>query len=212
MSDTIKNAAADGDDRGTTAASTLRLRCLETDELDEQQLEILLKGDWKARDEPVGDPWYRVIIRHPLLYRKWIGFGSVVLQKGDIPPRDRQLLVVRTAWRCQCPAIFGYHVHIAHEGLPTEEPIGITVEEIEQVVHGPDHPGWSEFDSALIRSVDELIDSFTISDATWATLATRFTERQLVELPFLVGHYQMLSYSQNSLGIGPSEGGGLEAR
>jgi hypothetical protein len=181
-------------------------------ELDEQQLAVLRSSNWKDSDEPIDDPWYRILIRHPLLYRKWISFGAVLLQRGDIPPRERQLLVVRTAWRCQCPAIFGYHVQIAHEGLPSEEPIGISSAEIDQVVEGPDHPAWSGLDAALVRSVDELIDGASISDRTWATLAEHLTERQLVELPFLVGHYQMLSYSQNSLGVGPSDGGGLEAR
>jgi len=60
--------------------------------------------------------------------------------------------------------------------------------------------------------VDELMTSYTISESTWSTLSSGYTERQLIELPFLVGQYQMVCYSQNSLGIGPDGTDGLAAR
>ena len=52
-----------------------------------------------------------------------------------------------------------------------------------------------------------------VSDATWAALATRLDEKQLIELLMLVGHYHKVAFVQNSLRFSPREGNsGLSAR
>jgi hypothetical protein len=52
-----------------------------------------------------------------------------------------------------------------------------------------------------------------ISDATWRTLAKRLDERQLIELPIVVGQYQTVAYYQNSLRLRLHTGNlGLMAR
>jgi hypothetical protein len=42
-----------------------------------------------------------------------------------------------------------------------------------------------------------------ISDRTWRALVDELTERQLIELCLLVGHYEMLAMALNSLGVEP---------
>ena len=62
--------------------------------------------------------------------------------------------------------------------------------------------GWSDpFDATLIRAADELHDTGCISDETWDDLAARYDERQLIEVPMLVGHYHMVAFTLNSLGV-----------
>ena len=73
--------------------------------------------------------------------------------------------------------------------------------EIERIPDGPDAPGWSEPDRALLRAADELHASQQISDATWGALRSRFSDAQLVELPFVVGQYTMLSMVANATGV-----------
>jgi 4-carboxymuconolactone decarboxylase len=45
-----------------------------------------------------------------------------------------------------------------------------------------------------------------ISDATWTALSERYDERQLIELPMLVGHYHMVAFTLNSLGVQREDG------
>ena len=40
-----------------------------------------------------------------------------------------------------------------------------------------------------------------IGDETWVALAGRYDDAQLIELPMLVGHYHMVAYTLNSLGV-----------
>jgi alkylhydroperoxidase family enzyme len=78
---------------------------------------------------------------------------------------------------------------------------GLSDEEIGRVPAGPDAPGWSPGDAALLRAVDELRDDSCITDATWAALADRYGPEQLIEVPMLAGHYAMLAGALNSLGV-----------
>ncbi len=52
-----------------------------------------------------------------------------------------------------------------------------------------------------MQSVDELSEARMITDATWAALAEHFSERQLIELPILVGHYHMLGMAISALRV-----------
>jgi alkylhydroperoxidase family enzyme len=53
----------------------------------------------------------------------------------------------------------------------------------------------------MIRAADELHTDACISDDTWALLATHLNERQLIEVPILIGQYHLVAYMLNSLGI-----------
>ena len=74
-----------------------------------------------------------------------------------------------------------------------------------RVAAGPDAPGWSARDAALVRAADELHDASTISDATWVELAEYFTPDARLEVAFVCGHYTMLSMVANTVGVEPEE-------
>jgi len=146
------------------------------------------------------------LMRHPDLYRAQMTYGLQLNLRSLLAPRDRELLILRTGWLCQAPFEWGEHVHIGKR-------IGLTSEEIERVTQGPEAAGWGEHDRALLRAVDELHFDAMISDATWAVLARRLDERQLIELPCIVGHYHLVAFYQNSLRMRPRpENRGLAAR
>jgi alkylhydroperoxidase family enzyme len=62
-----------------------------------------------------------------------------------------------------------------------------------------------ERDAALLRVVDELDATSGLSDATWALLRARFDDRQLIEIPVVVGNYKLVAYLLNSLQIQPPD-------
>jgi 4-carboxymuconolactone decarboxylase len=78
---------------------------------------------------------------------------------------------------------------------------GLTDDEIARVPAGPDAEGWDAFDETLVRAADELHAGSCIGDKTWAALADRYDERQLIELTMLVGQYHLVAFTLNSLGV-----------
>jgi alkylhydroperoxidase family enzyme len=110
-----------------------------------------------------------------------------------IPLRDKELLILRTAWLSRGDYIWGRH-NLMGQGA------GLTEEQIRRITAGPDAPGWEDFDRALLRAADELHTSRFISHATWDKLAERYTEDQLREVVLIVGNYTQLAMFQNTLG------------
>ena len=70
-----------------------------------------------------------------------------------------------------------------------------------RVQYGPDAEGWDPFDATLLRAADELHDDSCITDDTWEVLADRYDERQLIEVLMVVGHYHLVAFTLNSLGV-----------
>ena len=171
---------------------------------------------------------FTTLARHPALVRRWLPFGTVMLT-GALPPRDRELLILRTAWNCRSAYEWGQHVRIglaagvtqdeidrvppgpgapgwspldaALHGAADELHADLAQEEIDRVPAGPSAAGWSPFDAALLGAADELHADACVSDRNWAVLAERYGEPQLIEVPMLVGQYHMVAFTLNSLGV-----------
>jgi alkylhydroperoxidase family enzyme len=127
---------------------------------------------------------------HPDLLRRWLVFSTHVLYKSTLPPRDRELLILRTGWNCRSRYEFSQHVAI---GLRC----GITAAQIEMVKHGP-HAGWNAADRLLIEAADELHGDSTLGDATWAALTARYTTEQVLDLVAAVGNYHFVAMLVNA--------------
>jgi alkylhydroperoxidase family enzyme len=127
--------------------------------------------------------------------RKFWALAGHFLQNNTIAARDRELLVLRTAWLNRVDYEWAHH----HDSYATKA--GLTVQDVSRVTQGPEAAGWAEFDRALLRAADELHANRFISDATWKALASRYNDQQLVEVVLTVGNYTLLGMYFNSLGI-----------
>jgi alkylhydroperoxidase family enzyme len=175
---------------GVSGDSQPRIPPLPPDEQDEQARELL--GGVKVADAPAANI-FATFVRHPGLFRRWLPFGGKLLA-GKLPARDRELLILRTAVLCRAEYEWGQHRLI---GMSS----GISEAELDLVREGPGADGWDPFDAALLTAADELHSDARISDATWETLAARYDERQLIEVPMVVGHYHLVAFTLNSLGV-----------
>lgn len=141
----------------------------------------------------------RTLANHPALAEAWLGFARYVLGDNTVPPRERELLILRIGYLCGSEYEWGQHTRIARS-------VGVTDEEILRVIEGPDAEGWSAFDSALLRAVDELHHDSEVSDETWAELAARYDTRQLMDLVFTVGQYNLVSMALRTFRVPLDEG------
>ncbi|MCA1657423.1 MAG: carboxymuconolactone decarboxylase family protein, partial [Actinobacteria bacterium] len=105
----------------------------------------------------------------------------------------------RTGFLCGSAYEWGQHTRISRA-------VGVSDDDIARVPAGPDAAGWSDHDAAVLRAADELHGSSRIGDATWATLAEAYDERQLLELCFVIGQYHMVAFALRSCGVAPEEG------
>ncbi len=136
----------------------------------------------------------KTIAHHPRLLEPFLGFAAALAARGALPRRASELLALRAAWNCRSAFEWGHHVIYARAA-------GLRDEEIQRVARGPAAPGWSAEDRTLLVAADELHRGKDVSDATWQQLRERWVEAQLVEIPFVVGNYTMLSMVANTTGV-----------
>lgn len=170
----------------------LRLPPVAPEQRSEETAELLqkLKFDPDGPDPNI----FATLAHHPRLLKRWSAFGSTLLYRSELSARERELLILRTAWHCKAHYEWSYHVPL---GLRS----GITPEEVTRVTEGPAAPGWDDGDAALLRAADELHADAVISATTWAELAKRYEPAQLVEIPMVVGQYHLVAFTLNSLGV-----------
>jgi alkylhydroperoxidase family enzyme len=151
-------------------------------------------------------PLYGMLLHNPELLKRFKPMSSHFLASGSLPLRDREIAILRVAWLCQAPYVWGEHVQIGKR-------VGLTSEEIERITVGSNADGWSAHDRALLRAAEELRADAMITDATWATLADTLDAGRLIELPILIGQYQNLAGLMNSVRLPLTPGNlGLSAR
>jgi alkylhydroperoxidase family enzyme len=177
------------------APTAPRIAPLKPDEWNEAQKQIL------APIAAAG-PVYNIVgtlARHPDLYRAWSGFANHILRESTLPPRHRELLILRVGWLCRSEYEFAQHRRIGLE-------VGLSDAEIDRVTSGPEAPGWTGFERTLLLAADEMHQARSIGEPTWQALAAQYDTRQLLDLVFTAGQYNLVSTALNTLRV-PLDGG-----
>jgi alkylhydroperoxidase family enzyme len=139
---------------------------------------------------------FTTLARHRRLFRRWLRFAAALMPNGKLPRADTELLILRVAHNCGSEYEWSQHERIAQSA-------GLGAEEIERVRRGPDAEGWSKRQALLLRAADELHSEREISDDIWAELRPLLSDVELIEVCMLVGHYEMLAMTLNSLRVQP---------
>jgi AhpD family alkylhydroperoxidase len=147
-----------------------------------------------------GDPpnVFTTLARHRRLFRRWLRFAAALMPGGRLPRAETELMILRVAHNTGCEYEWRQHERIAQRS-------GLTAAEVERVREGPGAAGWSGRQAALLRAVDELHAERRLTDATWDDLRPQLTDEELIELCMLVGHYEMLAMTLNTLEVAPDE-------
>ena len=147
---------------------------------------------------------FKTLVAHPAAMKAFMRFGNHVLSRGNtIPPRERELVILRIGFLCKSGYEFTQHTAIGKR-------TGLTDDEIVRLKQGPAAPGWSVTDMALLKACDDLHADQFITDETWELLRQHFNDQQCVDLIFTVGQYTQVSMLLNSFGVQLDAGQSLD--
>ncbi len=158
---------------------------------------------WSAEESDIMRPFvaagsdhnvFRTLLQHPALMRRWLVFANHVLFKSSLPPRERELVILRIGHLCRAGYECAQHAVIARES-------GLDDQGIASARSGPRTSGISELDRLLLTATDELHADAFVTDETWAGLAAHLDTEQLIDLVFTVGQYNLVSMALNSFGV-----------
>lgn len=161
-----------------------RIPPLSTDDFTLEQKELV--GDWDTLN------FSRVIVQSPEVYRTFVPFIDKLIRKTKLPPRDREVLVLRTLGLCNESYEFHHHVLIARNA-------GMSDSEIEAAYTGSE--GLSPGETLLTTAAQELVFDKRVSNDTWSSLEITYSPAQMMEIVFLVGCYVVMAMATKSFDI-----------
>ena len=137
---------------------------------------------------------FRVLAVNPKLLERMPGWGGYLLgSSASLSLRDREVVINRVCARCGAEYEWGVHVTAFGKAAGFSDADNAAI--ADPASRGQ---GLAYRDGLLLRLVDELHDSSTVSDALWEELAVLWTQPQLIELLMLAGWYHAISYVCNA--------------
>lgn len=194
-----QKVTSDHGSSGTEATKDTRKRSRPT----RPRIEPVKKENWSPEQQELLVPLERTgrlynvfttMANHPELANDWMTFATYILRDNSLPPRDRELLILRIGWLCQAEYEWAQHVVIGKRA-------GLADDDVRRIADGADAAGLTEHDRLLIRAADELHGDACLSDSTWAGLVKTYNTKQMMDLVFTVGQYNLVSMALNSFGV-----------
>ncbi len=148
---------------------------------------------------------FRTSVRAPvamktiMLWSKYLGNQETC----SLPWRQRELIVLRTAFLCMSGYEWSHHTYLGRQA-------GLEKEEVAALRDAVDNHEWNFEDQVILNAISEIVSDSHISDKTWKELSSFYSEKQVIDLIYTVGHYQMASAYANSLGIQIDDGVSLD--
>ena len=146
-----------------------------------------LVGDWTHLI------FSRVIVNNPKMYRTFVPHIEATIAKTSLPPRERQVLVLRTLATSNDTYELAHHIRISKTAQVTDDEIA--------AFQSGSGDCLTDFDKMLVRAADELKRDQKIADDTWAALAERYSTEQLMEVVFVVGCYLTMAMLTKTFGM-----------
>ena len=140
---------------------------------------------------------FRTLLNVPELVDRTMTFHNYITQDSSLPPRIRELLMLRTAW------LHGSDV-LWRERVPFARRAGLTAEEIRKIALGP-AAGWDPFEANLLRMADQLFRNSFVNDAVFKQVAARYDTCNLMDAGMTVADVASLALIYNTLGVQPDD-------
>ena len=136
---------------------------------------------------------FRALSHSPEALRRFMKFGSYVLEEGKLDAGLRELAILRVGMLCGSRYEFSQHVAFARRA-------GLT----DGQIRGIGSPNVALFDPrqmAVLGYAGELTSDARASDAAYEAVAAFLNEEEVVELTLVIGFYNMVSRALNALEV-----------
>lgn len=179
--------------------STPRVTPLSADELEPDVLAMLLRPGGFEHGKLLNV--FATLSRHPNLVKRWSPLANHLLFKSSLPPRERELVIMRAGWMAGSPYEWGQHVVIARDQC------GFSEADFKALAVGSTDPHWkAPAEKALLQLAEQLYVQQFIEDDVWDTLNQHFSAKQIVDAMFTACNYTTLALALNVMGVQLDEG------
>lgn len=128
---------------------------------------------------------YKLLLHSPTITMTWFEHIGAIRWKTQLPPRLREIAIVRVASVARY--VYALNQHVPKIAVAD----GVSLEECEALKDWRASRFFSEGERAALAYVDAMIAGPDVSDEVFEALRGHYDEREVVELTVLVGTYIM---------------------
>lgn len=130
---------------------------------------------------------FRLHAHAPTVFPGYSAMAQAIFAKLDVPPLERELVVLVVAVLQDCEYEWAQHEQIAAS-------MGIPQAQID-AIRGGDFTGsaFNDRERALFEFTRQTVANVRVDDAAYEAVAAFYSHRQIIELLFTIGSYMMLA-------------------
>jgi alkylhydroperoxidase family enzyme len=171
-----------------------RLPPVREDEMTQPMRDFLAKWTGGIFQNADKNPVLLTFAHHPQLADLFSQLNIHVLSTNTLPVKQRQIAIMRTAWITKATYMWSSH-------LRTSVRSGLSPDMYQPIQNGPDDPYFTDFERAVMRATDELVNDKKVGDANWQALMAQWSNEQMLDFLFTVGVYVTVAGVMRSAGV-----------
>lgn len=130
---------------------------------------------------------FRLHAHAPTVFPGYSAMAQAIFAKLDVPPLERELVVLMIAQLEECEYEWAQHAQIAASmGIPDAQISAIRAGDYANAV-------FNDREKALFDFTRQTVKNVRVDDAAFNAVAAFYSHRQIVELLFTIGSYMMLA-------------------
>jgi uncharacterized peroxidase-related enzyme len=142
---------------------------------------------------------YKAVANSPKVVLNFIRLGNSIIARMELPPKQRELVILRVARLNNCEYEWAGHTALALE-------IGVSQQQINAIADWQNSSEFSDAERAILQYTDEVTQNVSVTDQTFSTLRKFLNEQAIVEVTLTAGFYGMLARVLVPLQVEPDEG------
>ncbi len=129
---------------------------------------------------------YKVAAHSPKVLLNLIRLGNSIIGRMELPPRLREMVILRVATLTGSEYEWAQHVPLALQ-------VGITQKQLDAISDWEKSSEFNDEARAILQYTDEVAKEVNVTDQTFNVLRGLFNEQAIVEITITVGYYGMLA-------------------
>jgi len=129
---------------------------------------------------------YKVVANSPGLLLNFIRLGNSVIGRTELPPRLREIVILRVARLTGSEYEWAQHAPVALQ-------VGVSQKQLDSISDWKNSAEFNNQERAVLQYTDEVAQKVKVTDQTFNTLKNFFNEQTIVELTMTIGYYEMVA-------------------
>ncbi|BFM07507.1 carboxymuconolactone decarboxylase family protein [Halioxenophilus aromaticivorans] len=134
------------------------------------------------------------LAHYPTFAKAFLTFNNHVASNESLSVKERELIILRTAWLRKSEYEYVQHVVLAQR-------VGIGPTEFNAIQGGDYRAAFDDKESLLLTAVDEMVAETRISRATYQKLAEHYSVHQIMDIVGCYACYETIAVLCNSFDI-----------